>query len=133
MIKPENAEAIHKTLSQVMNRDPKLIIKMLSVITWAEEMNVLTACNAFLRLYNKGQEPDENNMKVLLKLEHFIQSSTFFGKLLKTVYDIRAKAENKKVSTIDFQQLFEDNANEVKTQANTNSGDVMSLFASFSN
>lgn len=109
MAKPENAEAIHKTLTTRLDATPLIASKILHVVTWASETGILKACNAFLRLYNKGQEPNEETQEILNTLEPFIQENTFFGLLLKDVYDVRKQSESKKVQTMDFEAFFGSN------------------------
>lgn len=107
MSKPENSDDVHNILTRVLHVPPKAASKMLGIVTWATEMGYLKACNAFLRLYNKGQEPNKDNAEILAKLEPFVQANTFFGTVLKGVYDIRKEAEEGQVSTMELDTLFE--------------------------
>ena len=47
------------------------------------------ACSSFLKLYNKGSEPyNDETKEALARLESFVQQKTFFGMVLKPIYDI---------------------------------------------
>jgi hypothetical protein len=91
-----------KELSSIFIKQMKLtstqVGQMFAVINWAEESGVLLACKAFLRLYNKGVQPETVNEETKLAfIEHeaFIQENTFFGSLIAPVYEIRNKIKSK--------------------------------------
>jgi hypothetical protein len=80
---------------------------------------VLSACKSFLRLYNKGKMPmDDNSLENFEIHADFIQQNTFFGELMEPMYSIlRDKNKQNNVKTeisnallenleADFEALF---------------------------
>lgn len=94
--KTENSDDIFKLLTTELELTQILAAKMVFIVTWAEEMGLLNACGVFLKLYNKGDIPTlEKSINDLEMHEEFIQSNTYFGMLLKPVYDLRQHAKQK--------------------------------------
>lgn len=90
MHKPENSKLIQNLYLNEFKLAPTLCSKILSVITWAEASGCLSACNTFLRLYNKGVQPTDKKQLDNFKLwEKKIQETTFFGYLIKPIYDVK--------------------------------------------
>lgn len=92
---------------------------MFSIVNWAEASGVLSACKSFLRLYNKGKMPmDDDSLEQFEKHSDFIQQNTFFGELMEPMYSIlrekhkqsNVKSETSKAVvnniTADFESLF---------------------------
>lgn len=92
---------------------------MFSIVNWAEASGILSACKSFLRLYNKGKMPmDDNSLENFEKHSEFIQQNTFFGELMEPMYSIlrekhkqnNVKSETSKSVvnniTADFELLF---------------------------
>lgn len=89
MHKSENLKAVNILLKNVLKVSPVVAAKMLAVVTWAQDMGLLSACSSFLKLYNKGTRPSkEEDIENLEIHEDFIQSNTYFGMLLQPLYDI---------------------------------------------
>ena len=99
--------------------DHSNIAKMFSIVNWAEASGVLSACKSFLRLYNKGKMPmDDNSLENFEIHADFIQQNTFFGELMEPMYSIlreKTKQNNVKAETsnallenleADFEALF---------------------------
>lgn len=97
--KPKNDKSVFKLLTQDLKLPPILATKMTNVITWSEEMGLLKACAAFLKLYNKGTVPRADDQELLDKFDEFIQQNSYFGNLLEPVYHIRKQAEVKRLLT----------------------------------
>ena len=55
-------------------------------------MDFIETCGAFLKLYNKGTIPTGDLVERLAAREEFIQQNTYFGMLLKKLYDLRQHA-----------------------------------------
>ena len=68
-------------------------------------MDFIDTCGSFLKLYNKGTIPNLEMTERLSVREEYIQQNTYFGMLLKDVYDLRQQAL--KVKEINFQQRVE--------------------------
>ena len=91
--KSDNAKPIHNMLVQEFELPPLLASKMLTIVSWAENSGLLSACSSFLALYNKGkEETDPVKSQRLAKWDIFIQKNTFFGMLLESVYVIKNQA-----------------------------------------
>ena len=97
--KADNGASVFKLLTQDLKLPPILATKMTNVITWSQEMGLLKACAAFLKLYNKGTVPRPDDQKVLDLHDDFIQKQSYFGNLLEPVYHIRKEAEVKRQLT----------------------------------
>lgn len=62
---------------------------MFCIVNWAEASGILSACKSFLRLYNKGKMPmDDDSLEQFEKHSDFIQQNTFFGELMEPMYSI---------------------------------------------
>lgn len=83
-----NAKTVMSILQGALELDAKSASDILRIVTWAEYSGIRVACSAFLRLYNKGTEPRDNAEAMLDKYESFIQKNTYFGMLLKPIYDV---------------------------------------------
>lgn len=99
--KAENSKDVFKLLTQDLKLHPTLASKMIFVVTWAETLGLLQACGAFLKLYNKGTIPKDEVAEALNKHEAYIQENTYFGMLLKDVYDLRKHASEYKVTSVE--------------------------------
>lgn len=108
--KPENNKKVFQLLTNDLELPMMLATKMNFIITWAEDMGFLSACGQFLKLYNKGTAIPEDSLENYEKLEDFIQSNTYFGMLLKPLYDLRKHA---KEFDVNFKQQLKLNPKEV--------------------
>ena len=88
-----------------MKLNSTLATKFIFIITWASEMDFIDTCGSFLKLYNKGTIPSPDMVERLNIREEYIQQNTYFGMLLKDVYDLRQQAL--KVKEISFNQKIE--------------------------
>ena len=117
--KPKNQKALTKLLSNNLQLDHSNIAKMFSIVNWAEASGVLSACKSFLRLYNKGKMPmDDNSLENFEIHADFIQQNTFFGELMEPMYSIlrdknkqnnvKAEISNALLENLeaDFEALF---------------------------
>lgn len=110
--KAENRRTIESLLSGL--QVPQMIIlRMISIAVWAEEMGLMKACSSFLKLYNKGTQPKEEDMEVFLAHESYIQQNTYFGMLLKTIYDLRQRVSRYKETK---QRELEDLQNNISSE-----------------
>lgn len=104
--KPENAKTVFRLLTHDLKLPTTLANKMMFVVTWAQETGYASSCAAFLKLYNKGTVPSEEDQELLDMQEDFIQSNTYFGMLLEPVYRLRKFAQslkgNRNSKIIDF-------------------------------
>ncbi len=107
--KPENQKPLFNILSDNLGLSKNEIAKLFSLITWCSKSGVLSGCKSFLRIYNKGIFPTKPEAVAFLKEhESFIQQNTFFGELVKPMYDIvnqisanRTKVAVKQAETLD--------------------------------
>lgn len=100
-----------KTVQHQLLKDYKVpsqyISKLLYVIKFADSSGLLQASRNFISLYNKGKQPI--NPEPLLQWEDFIQGNSYFGSLVKPIYDIRSKIGTMKTVNAE--------ANQVQSQA----------------
>lgn len=84
-----NSKKVREILTGPLGLDPKSASDIIRIVSWAETTGFRLACSSFLKLYNKGTVPYLPEVKELLdKHEEFIQQNTYFGMLLKPIYDI---------------------------------------------
>lgn len=93
--KPENTDNVFALLTNELKMSNKLATKFIFIVNWATETGYLQASSTFLRKFNKGRIPNEDEQNLLHFLDKDIQSLTYFGQLLKPLYDIQKFAENK--------------------------------------
>lgn len=84
-----NHKAIYSLLTNDLKLNSTLATKFIFIVTWACEMDFIETCGAFLKLYNKGTIPIGDLVERLEAREEFIQQNTYFGMLLKDLYDLR--------------------------------------------
>ena len=87
-----NHKAIYSLLTNDLKLSSTLATKFIFIVTWAHEMDFIETCGAFLKLYNKGTIPVGDIAEKLAIREEFIQQNTYFGMLLKKLYDLRQHA-----------------------------------------
>ena len=117
----ENVGHVHQLLTHDLKLPQILASKIISIVTWAQELGLIAACGAFLKLYNKGTIPFGDALEAFQKHESFIQQNTYFGNLVEELYVLRKHSESmidvnksKVVKTLDVTQLpkVEVNSNE---------------------
>ncbi len=86
--------------------NPEEANKMLFIVQWAKETNLLKAVKNFITKYNKGKLPADP--KALDQWEDFIQANTYFGNLMKSVFFLKKDIDrmNEEVR-IQTQKLLE--------------------------
>lgn len=100
--KLENEKKIRRDLSGIFGLDNSLIDKLFFIIRFAEDNYDLSkACRNFISLYNKGRFPSDS--EALDHWEEYISSNTYFGSLLKPLFDIKQAYQDKIED--DFQDL----------------------------
>lgn len=82
-----NQTAITKILLSEFQMSRSMINKLLFVVRYAFETDLLKACRNFISLYNKGRLP--RDLAPLEKWECQISEHTYLGKLVKDLFDIR--------------------------------------------
>jgi hypothetical protein len=102
--KESNIRTVQKQLFNDYKVPSAFINKLLYVIKFADNSGLLQASRNFISLYNKGKQPTD--LKPLAEWETFIQENSYFGSLVKIVYDIRMniKSKIKTVNTISDAQ-----------------------------
>lgn len=88
MANPANEKKVMGILQGPLELDAKSASDILRIVTWAEMSGIRLACSAFLKQYNKGTIPTGKNAEALLEHESFVQQGTYFGRLLKPIYDV---------------------------------------------
>ena len=71
--------------------NPEEANKMLFIVQWAKETNLLKAVKNFITKYNKGKLPADS--KALDQWEDFIQANTYFGNLMKSVFFLKKEID----------------------------------------
>ena len=125
--KPANQEIVKQQLENDFDVPPIMIAKLLNVIEYCSyDKSLLTACRSFIKKYNKGKLPRLEADIVSLNIwESFIQENTYFGSLVKPLFDVQKQ--------INELQLEAGNASEyslsdligetLSTQTNNNASD----------
>lgn len=86
----KNIELVKQQLEHDFHVPVTMITKLLEVIEYCNYDNsLLTACQNFISKYNKGKLPKVP--EPLLYWEDFIQESTYFGSLVKDLFDINIR------------------------------------------
>ena len=94
MADESNSKKVREILQGPLELDPKSASDIIRIVTWAEMSGMRHACSGFLKLYNKGTMPyGEKAQEALERLESFVQENTYFGKLLKPIYEFRHSRE----------------------------------------
>lgn len=89
MADESNSKKVREILQGPLELDAKSASDIIRIVTWAEMSGMRLACSGFLKLYNKGTMPyGEKAQEALERLESFVQENTYFGKLLKPIYDV---------------------------------------------
>ena len=108
----ENVGHVHQLLTHDLKLPQILASKVISIVTWAQELDLIVACGAFLKLYNKGTIPFGDTLEAFNKHEAFIQQNTYFGNLVEELYSLRKHSEltigidkPQVVKTLDMNQL----------------------------
>lgn len=89
--KPANQEIVKQQLENDFDVPPIMIAKLLNVIEYCSyDKSLLTACRSFIKKYNKGKLPRLEADIVSLNIwESFIQENTYFGSLVKPLFDVQ--------------------------------------------
>ena len=116
--KPENVEEIEKILIGEQGVSKTLVAKLLNVVEYCNyDKNLLQACDAFIKKYNKGKLPREGTeaAKALPIWEQQIQQYTYFGSLVKPLFDIDMKISELRNSSInnEYEMLLADLSDDV--------------------
>lgn len=89
MADESNRKKVFAILTDNLNLTPTQANEILRIISWASVTGIYSAASSFLRYYNKGNSPRTDEAKAYLdQHEHFIQRGTYFGRLMKPVYDV---------------------------------------------
>lgn len=108
--KLENEKKIRRDLSGIFGLDNSLIDKLFFIIRFAEDNYDLSkACRNFISLYNKGRFPLDS--EALDHWEEYISNNTYFGSLLKPLFDIKQAYQDKIENDFqDLESMFESEA-----------------------
>lgn len=111
-----NEKQIRKDLTQDLGLSSAMVDKLLIIIRFAKDNNNLPkACRNFLSLYNKGRSP--LNKDALDYWESFIVENSYFGNLIKPLYDIKLK----------FEETYSNNLDSLDDLLNTGSLELASI------
>lgn len=104
--KTENEKKIRNDLTGMFGLSNMLVDKLLFIIRFAEDNHDLAkACRNFISLYNKGRFPADP--EALDYWEKYISETTYFGSLLKPLFDIKnANQEAYEESEDSLDSLF---------------------------
>lgn len=115
MTDPQNIEIVRKELTTPYDQGGYNMTmddanRMLYVVQWAKESQMLKGVKNFITKYNKGTLPE--NTEALDMWEDFVQANTYFGGLVKEVFDIKKNIEEETRAAIartKDQQALESN------------------------
>lgn len=98
IIKSENREMAYRFLNKDVKIEKEILDKFFIMISWAEDIDLLKTTMQFLTLYNSGKIPkgDMSKINTDLILE------TYYGKLVRPLYDIRNKSNEVRASGFVF-------------------------------
>ena len=118
--KPEYIDLVKKELEYEFKLNKILISKLLDVIEYANYDNsLLKACQLFVSKYNKGKLPKEP--EILDYWESQIQEYTYFGSLVKPLFDIE-----KRIKELGTQSLY-NSLNDMTLLETTNTVNISSV------
>lgn len=91
--KPDNQEIVKHQLETDFDVPPIMVAKLLNVIEYCiYDRSLLSACRSFIKKYNKGRLPrTDEDILALDTWETFIQKNTYFGSLVKPLFDVQSK------------------------------------------
>lgn len=91
--KDANQEIVKSQLEKDFDVPPTMVAKLLNVIEYCSyDQSLLTACRSFIKKYNKGKLPrTDADKKALAIWESFIQENTYFGSLVKPLFDVQKR------------------------------------------
>lgn len=92
MTEKSNIDFVRNELTQDYGLTPEEANKMLYIVQWAKETNLLIAVKNFITKYNKGKLPKDS--RALDEWESFIQANTYFGNLMFNVFDIKKNIQH---------------------------------------
>lgn len=85
----KNGDKVRSILQGSLGLSPKETSDILRIVTWAEMTGMRVAASSFLKLYNKGNYPTkDSDIEAFEKHKEFVQKHTYFGMLLKPIYDV---------------------------------------------
>lgn len=97
MADENNRKKVFALLVDHLELSPTQANEILRIVSWAAVTGIYSACSSFLRLYNKGTEPRNDEQKAFLdQHEHFVHKGSYFGRLMKPVYDVVQIAKERK-------------------------------------
>ena len=110
--KESNQEIVKHQLENDFDVPPIMVSKLLNVIEFCiYDRNLLSACRSFIKKYNKGKLPRTDEDKEALDTwETFIQENTYFGSLVKPLFDIQNRIveinEQEGDTSSSFDEIF---------------------------
>lgn len=110
--KESNQEIVKHQLENDFDVPPIMVSKLLNVIEFCiYDRNLLSACRSFIKKYNKGKLPRTDEDKEALDTwETFIQENTYFGSLVKPLFDIQNRIveinEQEDDTSSSFDEIF---------------------------
>ena len=78
--------------------------RMLYIVKWAKDSQLLKGVKNFITKYNKGKLPAKP--EALDLWEDFIQANTYFGGLIQPIFDIKKTIERKNIEAVANAQQF---------------------------
>lgn len=97
MTEKDNIEIVRQELIKNYGLNAHEAGKLLSIVHWAKEVKLLTGVKNFITKYNKGKIPEKP--APLEQWEEFIQENSYFGKLMKPIFDIKTKINHLQVES----------------------------------
>lgn len=117
-----NEKLIKKQLVDEYDLTPHEVERFLSILSYVKSYrSLMSASIAFIKKYNKGKLPFNKDIAEALELnEEYLMLHTYFGSLVKDLYDISQKVKQlKDIPTSQLKQGLEQN-----TKSNTDTFDL---------
>lgn len=97
---PKHERKIRQDMNKLFGLSSAMVDKLLFIIRFAEDNNDMSkACRNFLSMYNKGRSPKDS--EALDYWEDYISQSTYFGKLLQPLFEIKLRYMDKYKNNLD--------------------------------
>ena len=124
MTASENLKIVTDKLIKEFNLSPKAAYAMTDIVEWSKQNGVMKAVKSFISLYNKGTQGNFADNPEFKELFQYISKFTFFGSLVKELYNLTDEFQNAVIDNFYYYKGVE-----VKSNSNDVISEVESEFA----